>query len=445
MTYKLSIVGLGYVGLSMCAFLSSKGFEIAGIDIDERKIAMLNKGISPVFENRLDILIKKGSSNKLLSFTNDYSKIRDSDIIFITVGTPSRDDGSIDLRCIESASMSIGMVLRTIRNYKLIVVRSTVVPGTTQNVVKEILERESGKRAGRDFGLCMNPEFLREGEALRDLEYPDRIVIGEYDKRSGDVLENFYRSVYSDMNVPIFRTSLSNAEMIKYANNSFLATKISFINTVATICEKVEGCDIVEVARALGLDKRISPRFLRAGLGFGGSCFPKDVKALISFAESYGYSPRLLKAVLDVNEEQPLKVINFCRSVLGNLEGRTISVLGLSFKPGTDDMREAVSVKIIKRLLDEKAIVKAYDPVARDNAKKIFGDSITITNNIEECLKDSECAIIVTEWEDFKHLRPEDFKRYMRKPVVIDGRRMYDPISFINKGIVFKAIGLGDI
>ncbi|MGB9622243.1 MAG: UDP-glucose dehydrogenase family protein [Candidatus Bathyarchaeia archaeon] len=332
--------------------------------------------------------------------------------------------------------------IRKKNKHHLIVMKSTVIPGTTENMVKPLLEKHSGKHCGKDFSLCMNPEFLREGSAIYDTLHPDRIVIGEHDKESGDVLELFYRSIYGEEAPPIIRTNLSTAELIKYANNAFLATKISFINTVANICEKIQGADVKTVAGAIGLDKRIGPLFLNAGLGYGGYCLPKDLKALISFSKGLGYDPVLLDAVEDVNEAQPNKVVEIARSLLGGLKDKKVAILGLAFKPNTDDVRGAVSVKIIRRLLEEKAKVVAYDPSATDNARKIFREEIVFAASVADCLKDTDCCIIVTEWEEFKNLQPEDFIERMRNPLVIDGRRIFNPELFEDR-LKFAAIGLG--
>jgi UDPglucose 6-dehydrogenase len=317
------------------------------------------------------------------------------------------------------------------------------VPGTTQDIVKPILEKESQKKCGSDIGLCMNPEFLRQGSAFEDTLHADRVVIGEYDKKSGDALENLYKDFYGKNTPPIIRTTLSTAELIKYASNALLATKISFINTIANLCEKIPGADVKTVAQAMGLDKRIGPLFLNAGLGYGGSCFPKDVKALIAQAKNLGYQLTLLEEVENINKTQPLKAIQFCKELLGNLKGKHIAILGLAFKPDTDDMREARAIPIINQLIKEGAKVTAYDPVAIPTAKSIFKDKIEYANSTIECLKNADCCILVTEWDEFKKLTPEDFIKTMKQPVLIDGRRIYNPEEF-GKKLKLAAIGLGN-
>jgi UDPglucose 6-dehydrogenase len=360
----------------------------------------------------------------------------------VAVGTPSKPDGSIDLTYIESAATSIGRALKQKDGYHITIIKSTVVPGTTQNVVKPRLEAESEKCCGIDFGLCMNPEFLRQGSAFWDTLNADRVVIGSCDEQSGDKLEGLYADFYSAHVPPIIRTSLSTAELIKYASNAMLATKISFINTIANICEKIPGADVKVVAQAMGLDKRIGPLFLDAGLGYGGSCFPKDVKALIACSESFGYKAELLESAENVNKKQPLRAVEFCRQQLGSLKDKKIAVLGLAFKPDTDDMREARVIPIINALLSEDANVTAYDPIAVSSAKVIFGEKIAYAKSALDCLIDADCCILVTEWPEFKKLRPEDFVNKMKQPLLIDGRRLYDA-EIYRKKLRFVAVGLG--
>ena len=317
------------------------------------------------------------------------------------------------------------------------------MPGTTQDLVKPILEKESKKKCGSDFGLCMNPEFLRQGSAFEDTMHTDRVVIGEYDRQSGDALETLYKDFYGENMPPTIRTTLSTAELIKYASNSMLATKISFINTMANLCEKIPGADVKVVATAMGLDKRIGPLFLNAGLGYGGSCFPKDVKALIACSKNLGYRLKLLEEVENVNKSQPLKAVEFCKELLGSsLKGRRVAILGLAFKADTDDMREARAIPIINQLVKEGAAVVAYDPVAIPIAKAIFKSKIQYAASTVGCLKNADCCILVTEWDEFKKLKPEDFTKNMKHPILIDGRRIYDPEEF-KKKMKFKAIGLG--
>ena len=442
---KISIIGVGYVGLCTAVGLASKGYHVIACDIDPDKISKINSGIPPFYEPGLEEkLVECINSGNLKGVVNDTeAAIQGSDFTYVAVGTPSKEDGGIDLKFIESAAVNIGKALKNKKDFHITIIKSTVVPGTTINLVKPILERESGKVCGEDFGLCMNPEFLRQGSAFNDTLNADRVVVGSYDKKSGDKLEALYRDFYTGKIPPIIRTGLSTAELIKYASNAMLATKISFINTIANICEKIPGSDVEDVALAMGLDKRIGPLFLDAGLGYGGSCFPKDVKALIASAEAWGYTPELLNSVEHVNKTQPLKAVEYCKSMLGSLSGKKVALLGLAFKPDTDDMREARVIPIINALLSEGAMVTAYDPVAVTTAHAVFKETITYAKSAKTCLKDADAAIVVTEWPEFKNLQPEDFLQLLKQPVLIDGRRIYDPHVYSEK-LKFKAVGLGE-
>ncbi len=443
---KISVIGAGYVGLCTAVGFASRGYSVVACDVDEEKIVKINKGVPPFYEpglqEKLSESIQKGNLKGVVGQIDRV--ILDTDLTFVAVGTPSKPDGGIDLKYIESAACNIGKALKQKNDYHVTIIKSTVVPGTTQNTVKPILERESKKVAGDGFGLCMNPEFLRQGSAFQDTVNADRVVIGSFDVRSGDVLEDLYKSFYSERVPAIIRTSLSTAELIKYASNSMLATKISFINTIANICEKIPGADVKVVATAMGLDKRIGPLFLDAGLGYGGSCFPKDVKALIACSKSLGYDPELLDSVEQVNKVQPLKAVWFCRELLGYLADKKIAILGLAFKPDTDDMREARVIPIINQLLAEGANVTAYDPVAMPIAKTLFGNKIRYVSSALECLNGADACIVVTEWDEFKKLTPEDFIKNMKQPILVDGRRIYSAEEF-RKKMKFIALGLGNM
>jgi UDPglucose 6-dehydrogenase len=358
------------------------------------------------------------------------------------VGTPTNPDGTVNLEFVEETSKEIGQALQQKKSEHLVVVKSTVPPGTTEKIVKANIEKYSRKKCGKHFLLCFNPEFLREGKAIYDTERPDYIVIGGYNKKSTEALENLYKDFHKKELPPIVKTNMPTAELIKYANNAFLATKISFINTMANICEKIPGVDVTKVAEAIGNDHRINPYFLNAGLGWGGSCFPKDVKALIAYSRKLGYAPTVVQATQKANQDQVEFTIQKVKNELKTLKGKRIAILGLSFKPDTDDMREARSLKIIDRLLKQRAVVRAYDPMAMPKAKEILKKRIGYASSAIGCLKKADCAIVVTEWEEFRKLAPEDFVQNMRKPILIDGRRIYSPEKF-SKQLRYVAIGLG--
>ena len=440
MKKSISVVGLGHVGLCTAVYFAAKGYYVKVSSHSPNKVELINNGVSPFYEPELrDLLRKVVQKRNLIAVLGREKAILDSEVTFITVGTPSLPDGSISLRFVCESAKEIGQTLRKKVGYHLIVLKSTVVPGTTENVVKPILEEHSAKIAGADFGLVMSPEFLREGSAVYDTFNPERIVIGEFDEHSGTLFEKLCKETYGDQ-IPVLRVNCSTAEMIKYASNAFLATKVSFINEVASICERIPGVDIVKVAQGMGFDSRIGPKFLNAGVGWGGSCFPKDVKALLAFSREKKYKPRLLESVVFVNLKQSKHIVDVVKEEMGKLKGKKIAVLGLSFKPNTNDMREAPSVRIVNYLYEEGAKVYAYDPMAMDNARKILGDKVNLCSTIFECLEDADCCLIVTEWDEFKKLRPDDFVKLMKVPFIVDGRRIYNPDEFLEK-TKYKAIG----
>ena len=440
---RISVIGAGYVGLVSAVCFADRGYEVTLSTEDPEKAKQINRAIPPFHETGLDQTLKRAlDSGRMRATVGREEAVLNSDVTFIAVGTPSRTDGSIDLAFIKDSSARVGEALQRKVSYHLVAVRSTVVPGTTENIVKPMIEKHSGRAAGEDFGLVMQPEFLRQGSAIYDTINPDRIIIGEFDSRSGDSLLNLYQQFYSEKLPPTLRMNLASAEIVKYASNAFLATKVSFINEVANICEKVAGVDVVKVAEGMGLDERIGKRFLHAGAGFGGSCFPKDLKAIVAFAGEHSYKTNILKSVLKVNRNQAIHVVELVRKRLGTLRGRRIALLGLSFKPGTDDLREAPSLRIIKQLLTKGARIVAYDPVAIENAKKILGKRIGYADTVESCLEGVDAAIIVTEWDEFRKLTSTDFKRWMQRPILIDARRIYDPATFRSE-MTYVAVGLG--
>lgn len=439
----LSVFGLGYVGLSTSVCFASRGFKVFGMDVDGKKVNMINRGQSPIYELGLEEVLAKSTHTGLLQCTVDHgAAVQESDISFMAVGTPSKPDGSIDLSSLKEVSKQMGLALKEKRKWHLVAVKSTATPGTTDQVVKPIIESASGKRCGSGWGLCFNPEFLREGSAIRDTLKPNRIVIGEHDQRSGSQLEQLYRQFHTEETPPILRMSLVNAELVKYASNAFLAMRVSYVNQIANLCQNIPGADVVKVAEAVGLDPRIGRSFLDAGLGYGGSCFPKDISALVEFARTAGNDLPLAEATGNINQQQPLKAIELLHTFYEKLKGTKVAILGLAFKPNTDDMREAVSRKIINSLLESGAQVVAYDPIATENARQFFGDRITYAESALQCIEGADSCIIVTEWNEFRELRPKDFVERMRSPIVIDGRRIFDPKDFIGQ-VKFAAIGLG--
>jgi UDPglucose 6-dehydrogenase len=392
---------------------------VTAVGRTQAKADSINAGKSPIFEEGLDdALAKLIASGKFSATTDLAGAVSKSEVTFICVGTPSAEDGSIDLTDMARASEDIGKALKEKKAYHTVVVKSTVVPGTTEGVVIPSIEALSGKRAGQDFGVCMNPEFLREGKALEDFMKPDRVVIGELDRKSGDVMH----SIYSGFSAPIVRTKLKTAEMIKYASNSFLATKISFINEIANMCKRL-GIDVYDVARGMGLDRRIGTLFLNAGAGFGGSCFPKDVSALISLAREKGAGADILETVMAVNERQKRKVVEILKAKM-DVRGKRIAVLGLAFKDGTDDIRDAPSIEVIKELLDSGASVAAYDPKAGENMRKIY-PGISYYSSAGEALQGADACLIMTEWPEFRSLTDKDFSA-MKGKIIIEGRKMLD-------------------
>ena len=415
---RVSIIGAGYIGLTTAVGLASQGHNVKCIEIDKNRVNLLNQGISPLHEIGLGEML----SNCVFAAGNfkamtEYAEINDTDLTFICVGTPSNPDGSINLSYIEDAVKEIGNMLRKKKEYHVVVSRSTIVPGTTRDVIIPLLEKYSKKKVGVDIGVAHNPEFLQEGKALYAFFNPDRIIIGEFDEEAGDILAKLYR----DVSAPIFRTDIVTAEIIKYASNAFLGTKISFINEIGNICQGL-GVDVYDVAKGLSFDYRIGDTFLSAGIGFGGSCLPKDLRALVHTSSTkLNYPALLLRSVMDVNNMQVLKIVEMAECKLGDLDGKKISVLGLAFKPGTDDVRDAPAIKIINMLLDKRAIVTAYDPEAMENAKVLLPKGVKYCRSAMEAIGNSDCVLIVTEWDEFR-----DNNLYSGK-IVIDGRRALDP------------------
>lgn len=411
---KISIVGGGYVGLVTASCLAQLGHDVTIIEIDPEKVLAINNKKPPIYENGLEEILKNIVEKKLRAST-DYESIAAAQIVFICVGTPTNVDGSANLSYIESASNSIGIVLKTNPHYCVVVVKSTVPPGTTKNLVQPAVLR-AAQKTEREIGFAMNPEFLREGRAIEDFLHPDRIVIGINDPRAGE----YINEVYQGIKAPMIYTSLTAAEMIKYTSNAFLATKISFSNEIGNICKHLD-IDVYEVMRGVGLDQRIGPQFLNAGAGFGGSCFPKDVSAIVSLAKETGETPLLLQSVLDVNEQQPHRMVVLLERRLGNISGKRIAVLGLAFKDNTDDIRDSRAIPVIHELLDKGASVAAYDPMASSNMQRVF-PTIEYGSSASDILYGADGCLIMTEWPEFSRLDKEF--ELMACKIIIEGRRI---------------------
>lgn len=411
---RISIVGGGYVGLVSALCLADLGHSIDLIEIDASKVAAINSGKPPIYEAGLDRLLDSWAGSRLIA-TTSYECLWQSDITIICVGTPLGPDGRADLSMVRSASENVGGSIRQKDGYHIVAVKSTVPPGTTNNLVIPIVLTESGRDLSK-VGFVMNPEFLREGLAVEDFLKPDRIVIGSSDSRAGDI----FQQIYMGIDAPVIKTSLTAAEMIKYASNSFLATKISFSNEIGNICKKL-GIDVYDVMRAVGMDHRISPHFLNAGAGFGGSCFPKDVAALVHLAEEVGEDPILLKSVLDVNDRQPLRMVELLQSRIGALHGKRIAVLGLSFKNDTDDVRDSRAIPVILELKRLGAVISAYDPMANDTMHRIIPD-IEYFESPSGALRGADACLVMTEWPQFKKLDMEFDE--MKSKVILEGRRI---------------------
>jgi len=433
---KIAVIGLGFVGLSLATVLATKSFSVIGIDSDKNKISTLRNCKIPFYEPRLDILLKKTLKRKLI-VSSDISLIKDCKLIFISVGTPPQNDGSIDLRMIQSVTAQIAQILTQMKNEPIILVKSTVIPGTTEKKILPILEKKSRKKVGKNFGLITNPEFLRETKAVEDTLQPHVVVLGGNNDKFLKFVKKFYSRLHP--NVPIISTNHQTAEIIKYANNSFLATKISFINQIARICEAIRGANVDDVAKAIGLDPRIGPLFLNAGPGYGGSCLPKDIKAVINFASQAGVNSSLLNAVELINEDQLFNIISIIKKKLSPIVGKKITVLGLAFKPDTDDVRDSVSLKLIKLLLKNKVSVVVHDPIAIENTRAIFDSKIYYAKSVKDALRGSNCAIIMTAWKEYSVLSSKDFK-LMKKQLIIDCRRI---LAEKKLDVEYYAVGIG--
>jgi UDPglucose 6-dehydrogenase len=428
----IAIIGSGYVGLVTGACFAHMGNNVICVDNDEKKIRGLKKGNMPIYEPGLAEMVKENIAKARLSFSNDIrSATRKSKVIFIAVSTPPRENGEADLTAIEDVTRQVAKALEP-DVYRLIVEKSTV-PIETGKWIEYTLELFKQKEA--KFDVACNPEFLREGSAIKDFLNPDRIVIGVSSERAEDML----RELYQPIKAPVVVTDVKSAELIKHASNSFLAAKVSFINAIANICD-ASGADVLKVAEGMGLDRRIGSSFLNAGIGFGGFCFPKDLTAFITIAKKLGYDFDLLKEVERINENQKKAVLDKISKSLWNLQGKTIAILGLSFKPDTDDIRFSPSIDIIQRLEKEGAEVKAYDPHAMEKARAVL-KKVKFCRDPYEAAKDADCLLVATEWSEFKEMDLRRVKKLMRQPILLDGRNIYDPAAMKKMG--FKYMGMG--
>ena len=429
---KIAIAGTGYVGLVTGVCLAEVGHKnVVCVDVDESKVKLMQSGKSPIYEDGLEELMQKNYKIGRISYTTNYKDAyKDADVIIIAVGTPERKDGSANLDYIKKVAMQVS---KTITKDTLVVIKSTVPIGTNEGIEKYI---KKNLKNNVKIELASNPEFLSQGSAVKDTLNASRIVIGVESEWAREILEN----VYKPFNQPIIVTNRNSAEMIKYASNDFLALKISFMNDIANLCEIV-GANLEDVAKGMSYDERIGDKFLKAGIGYGGSCFPKDTKALHWLSNQNGYELKTIKAAIEVNESQKLKLVRKASEIIENFEGMKVSVLGLTFKPGTDDLREAPSIPNIEYLLERGAKVVAYDPIGIENTKKIFNDSIEYTTSIDEAIKDSEACFIMTEWSEILNYDVNKYKTNMKVPLIFDGRNCYNIDCMKDLGILYYSIG----
>lgn len=427
---NVCVVGTGYVGLVTGTCFADLGNRVVCVDVDRERIASLQQGILPIYEPGLEELVHRNVRAGRLSFaTSCREGVPGADFAFIAVGTPSGQEGEADLEYVRAAAESIAASMTG----PLIVVNKSTMPIGSGDWVASIVERNRAVPA--DFAVVSNPEFTREGSAVSDFQHPDRIVLGSDSSQASDAVADLYRP----LDAPVLITDLRTAEMIKYASNAYLATKVSFINEMAAICEEL-GADVKDVARGMGLDPRIGASFLDAGIGWGGSCFPKDVKALAHMASVHGCHPQLLRAVMDINHDQRRRVVQKLRQALGGLDGAVIGVLGLSFKPNTDDLREAPSLEVVHLLAHERAQLQAYDPVAMPAAAKVLR-GVNLCETAYEAARGADALVVVTEWNEFKQLDMRRVRDLMRRPVLLDGRNIYDPAVMRDLGFVYIGVG----
>jgi UDPglucose 6-dehydrogenase len=428
---NICVVGTGYVGLVTGAVFADLGNDVVCVDNDQKKIEALRVGQMPIYEPGLEEMVLRNKDDGRLSFTIDLpGAVRQSDVIFIAVGTPPKDTGETDLSHVEAVATQIG---RTMDRYKVVVNKSTVPVGTGE-FVRDVITRHQPRPV--DFDVVSNPEFLREGSAIEDTLRPDRIVIGAPNQQVAMTLVE----LYAPLERPMIITDLPSAEVIKYASNAFLAAKISFINAIANICENA-GADVSQVMKGMGLDSRIGMQFLQAGLGYGGSCFPKDVDSLIHTAARFGYDFKLLRSVVEINKERAAHLVDMMRKAMGGLEDKTIAVLGLAFKPNTDDMREAKSLEVVRLLHAAGIQVRAYDPVAMDNAKALMPEGVVFCESAYEAAAGADGVALLTEWNEFKYLNLDRLRGLLRQRLIFDARNLYEPERMRRLGFEYYSIG----
>ncbi|MCI1776639.1 MAG: UDP-glucose/GDP-mannose dehydrogenase family protein [Paenibacillus lautus] len=428
---KIAIIGAGYVGLVTGVCLAEVGHEVTCIDVDAKKVALLNAGRSPIYEPGLEELMVENMKEDRLYFTDLYNEgLAGAKVVYLAVGTPPNENGSADLTALREAATAVAKYLT---EYTVIVIKSTVPIGTNDEI-QQIIRRNLFNDI--EFDMVSNPEFLREGTAINDTFHGDRIVIGASNEKAGDIVEG----VTKPFNISVFRTSVRSAELIKYASNAFLATKISFINEIANLCERLDA-NIEEVAQGMGMDKRIGQHFLNAGIGYGGSCFPKDTKALMQIAGNADHEFNLLESVIEVNNKQQVKLIEKALKRFGSLHGLKVAVLGLSFKPNTDDMREAASLTVVTSLIQLGANVTAYDPVSIENARKLLPSKVEYSHSIDEAIKGADCVFILTEWKSIIEFPLDQYVLNMNKPVIFDGRNCFNVTEVLKHNIEYHSIG----
>jgi UDPglucose 6-dehydrogenase len=439
----ISIVGLGGIGLSFAVYLANNGFEIWGVDIDTEKVGLIQQGVVPFYESGLEEGLNKALEVKRLHITNSYDlALEHGLLVFVIVGTPLGQQNDLNMCYVQSALETIGSYVRNSRRYYTVVVRSTLPPTTTERILKPLMEEAAQGRCGEAFGLCYNPEFVGRGNTLRGIAHPDFIVIGECNKRSGNDLEAFYRTLHPDDEFcpPIIRTNPTTAEMIKYTSVAFLMNKINFANVISDICQKTEGTDAQFVSQVIGLDRRINPSFLKPGLSCGGTCFTKEIRSLISYAEKLGVQSSLLKTIHTQNDRRAKDVVNSIKQILGEIVGKRVTVFGLAYKPNVDSIVNSCSIAIIKELLKEGAEITVHDPKAIMNSKRELGSKVRYGNSIKQALDGAECCLLTAGWSEYRDLSPEVYTNQMKNAILFDLARVYNPERFRSK-LKYYAVG----